>query len=341
MVIGACGYAATGSSAVFDFLKEFKELQVSNDTEFKYTYKIDGLQDLHFHLCEKYSKSSSGDAAILRFKKASQFYKIPFLMKSISWKDYRRITDNYIDSLIQGEFIGIENYDYENCSYMKSMVTLGFKKIVAKYYEKVTGKPYNFWPFRKLYICIEPENFMEKSRNYIQEIIKAMGFDLTRPVVLNQPFEGNCPENSFPYFDNPKAIIIDRDIRDVYTAHQKIYYGEGRFSPRQNVKAFIEQYKQIRKHQQKINTEQKLYIQFEDFILNYEKVSQQIIDFLHLKEHNYPKKYFNPSISINNIQIYKKYPELEEDIKFIEKELPEYCYDFSKYGLIKHTNKSF
>ena len=288
MIIGACGYAATGSSAVFDFLKEFEELQVGNDAEFKYTYKIDGLQDLHFHLCEKYSKTSSGDAAILRFRKAANFFKVPFIMKPIPWKIYKKITDKYINSLVQSEFIGIENYDYENCSYIKSFITLGIKKIVAKYYEIITGKPYNFWPFRKLYICVEPEEFMEKSKQYIRDIIKTMGFDLSKPIVLNQPFEGNCPENSFPYFDNPKAIIIDRDVRDVYAAHQKVYFGEGRHMPRQNVKAFVEQYKQVRMHQSKINTEQKLYIQFEDFILRYEDVSKQIIQFLDLKEQPHP-----------------------------------------------------
>lgn len=341
MVIGACGYAATGSGAVFDFLKEFDELQVGNDAEFKFTYKIDGLQDLHFHLCEMYSKTSSGDAAILRFKKAMNFFKVPLIMKPIPWKEYKSITEKYVNSLVQGEFIGVENYDYENCSYIKSVLTLGFKKIVAKYYEKITGHPYNFWPFRKIYICVEPDDFMEKSKQYIRDIISAMGFDLNKPVVLNQPFEGNCPENSFPYYDEPKAIIIDRDVRDVYAAHQKVYYGEGRHMPRSNVKTFVEQFKQVREHHPKVNTKEKLYVQFEDFILNYDKVSKQIIDFLGLKTHNHPKKFFDPSRSINNIQIYNRFPDLSEDIKYIEQQLPQYCFDFSPYGNIIHNGESF
>lgn len=340
MIIGACGYAATGSGAVFDFLKEFAELQIGNDAEFKYTYKIDGLQDLHFHLMEKYSKTSSGDAAILRFIKASKFYKVPKVLHPIPWNLYKPITDTFLQDIIQDSFIGIENYDYENTSYLKSILTLGVKKIVAKYYEKLSGKPYNLWPFRRVYISIEPEDFEEKAKQYIRNIISAMGVDLSRPIVLNQPFEGNCPENSFPYYDNPKAIIIDRDVRDVYAAHQKVYYGEGRHMPRQNIYAFIKQYKGVRCHQSKINTDSKMYVQFEDFILNYEKVSQQIISFLGLKEHTYPKRFFNPSRSINNIQIYRKYPDLENDIKILEDELPEYCFDFSDLN-IKHTGKSF
>lgn len=341
MVIGACGYAATGSGAVFDFLKEFPELQMGNDAEFKYTYKIDGLQDLKFHLMQCYSKGSSGDAAIYRFIKASQFYKVPMVLHPVSWKEYKKATDKFLNSIIQSSFIGVENYDYENCSYIKSVLTLGFKKIVAKYFEKVVGKPYNFWPFRTIYISIAPDGFEEKAKEYIRDLIRAMGADPMKPVVLNQPFEGNCPENSFCYFDDPKAIIIDRDVRDIYAAHQKVYYGEGRHMPRQNVKAFVEQFKRVRMTQPKVNTERKMYIQFEEFVLNYDKVSREIISFLGLKNHAYPKKYFNPAKSINNIHIYKKYPDLQKDIEYIEKNLSEYCFDYSQYGEIKHTGKSF
>lgn len=341
MIIGACGYAATGSSAVFDFLKEFNELQIGNDAEFVYTYKVDGLQDLRYHLTQAYSKGSSGDAAIMRFKKAASFYRVPFVMKPIPRKEYERISEKFLNSIIQGEFIGVENYDFMNRSTLRDIMTLGFKKIIAKYYEKLLGRPYNFWPFRPIYISIEPEKFDEKARQFIRDIIEAMGFDLSRPVVLNQPFEGNCPENSFPFFDNPKAIIIDRDVRDVYAAHQKVYYGEGRHMPRENINTFITQYKGVRCHQPKINTENKIYIQFEEFILEYERVSQEIIKFLDLKNHDNPKKFFNPARSINNIQIYKRYPDLRKDIEILEKELPEYCFDFSRYPEITHTGWSF
>lgn len=341
MVIGACGYAATGSSAVFDFLKEFDELQIGNDAEFVYTYKVDGLQDLRYHLIQAYSKGASGDAAIMRFKQAEKFYRVPFVMKPIPYKEYKRISDKFLNSIIQDRFIGIENYDYMNRSILRSILSLGFKKIVAKYYEKLLGRPYNLWPFRPVYISIEPEEFDEKAKQFIRDIVTAMGVDLSRPVVLNQPFEGNCPENSFMFFDNPKAIIIDRDVRDIYVAHQKVYYGEGRHMPRENIYAFIKQFRGVRCHQPKVNTENKIYVQFETFVLEYERVSQEIIKFLHLGEHTNPKKYFNPARSINNIQIYKRYPDLQKDIEILEKELPEYCFDFSRYTEIKHTGKSF
>ena len=42
------------------------------------------------------------------------------------------------------------------------------------------------------------------------------------------------------------------------------------------------------------------------------------------------KKYFDPEISVGNVQIYKRYPQFADDITAIENELGEYLYDFPK-----------
>ena len=113
----------------------------------------------------------------------------------------------------------------------------------------------------------------------MRSLLKAMGFDLEKPILLNQPFEGNAPEQSFPFYDDPKALIVDRDPRDLYVAIEKIYK-EPCYHPRHDVKLFVEQYRQIRMHQKRENTERKLHIQFEDLVYNYDNVSKQIIEFL-------------------------------------------------------------
>ena len=104
MIIGTCGYGATGSSAVYDLIREFQEVQsLDFDSEFTYTYQVDGLQDLQYHLTSHYSKGSSGDAAIRRFIKLSRFAKTPFMHYQVPPKEYLRITDEYIDSIVQGK----------------------------------------------------------------------------------------------------------------------------------------------------------------------------------------------------------------------------------------------
>ncbi len=71
---------------------------------------------------------------------------------------------------------------------------------MPKVIEKVTKKTSYIWPCRTMYYSVEPENFYEEAKKYINNILEAMGVDLSRPVCLDQPFEGNAPQQSFPFF---------------------------------------------------------------------------------------------------------------------------------------------
>ena len=55
MFIGVCGYGATGSSALVGLLKEYPELKVCDNAEIQEAFRIDGLQDLEYHLVKQYS----------------------------------------------------------------------------------------------------------------------------------------------------------------------------------------------------------------------------------------------------------------------------------------------
>lgn len=341
MIIGACGYGATGSGAIFDFLREFNEIQVKSDAEFKYTYQVDGLQDLEYHLMKQYAKNASGDMAIKRFLSSVNYAYTPFVGQAVPRKEYMELSKEYAKSLYQASWIGMESSDYEVGFLPKSITVLGFKKFIIPWYEKVLKKTYNFWPLRRLYVAIEPDGFYEKSIEYMEKMLVAMGFDLAKPILLNQPFEGNNPQNSFKYFKNPKAIVVDRDPRDVFLAHEKVYFGEGRHMPRGDVKAFVELYRNVRKNQKRIESDRIIFINFEDLVYNYEKTTQKVIDFLGVKEHSNPKKFFNPEKSIFNTQLYNKYLGYEDEIKYIEKELKEYLFPYDKYPKLKEFKKTF
>lgn len=343
MIIGACGYATSGSSAVFDFLREFDGIQhLDIDSEFTYVYKVDGLQDLQYHLTQNYNKMATGDAAIKRFLDTLKYYRMPFMKWQVPNKEYIRLSKEYVNKLVQGSFYGLENYDHENTSFVHAFCTLFTRKFIVSFFDRKLHILYKLWPLRSLYICIEPDNFLEISKEYIRDMLKLMGFDLSKPILLNQPFEGNAPEHSFPFFDDPKALVVDRDPRDIFLSVEN-YGRDVCYHPKHNVKLFVEQYRQVRMHQNRENTERKLHVQFEDFVYNYDNVSKQIIEFLQLdeKDHVNPQKYFNPSRSINNTQLWLKYPNLLDEVKYIEATIPEYCFDYSKYGEIKHSGKSF
>ena len=336
MVIGSCGFGATGSSIITDLLREFDGLQIFDDYEFTYTYRADGLEDLEYHLVKHFSRGVSGDAAIKRFLYAAKYIYTPLLHKPTNAKTFMGITNKYIDSIVQTTFMGMESIDVISGNVPRNIVALGMKKIILpKTIEKWTHKPSYVWPNRKMYVCVKPENFYEASKEYIRDIFRAMGADLNKPIVLDQPFEGNAPEQSFPFYDDPMAIIVDRDPRDLYLETKYRHLAECRFLPREDIAKFCEYYVRMRTDRPIQDTDRILNLRFEDLMYHYDECIEKIIRFLNLGEHKRRKQIFNPERSVNNTQLIRKYPQEEKAIKYIEKHLSQYLYPFELYKDIK------
>lgn len=332
MIIGACGYGATGSGIITDFLREFDDVQVFDDFEFSYAYRVDGLQDLEYHLMKQFSKSISSDAAIKRFIRAANYIKTPLIHKPTDKKTYFDLVNKYVESITQCKFKGMESIDVISGNVLKNVINLAMKKVILpKLFEKKRGEATCFWPNRDVYVSVKPENFYDASKEFIRGILVAMGADLNKTIVLDQPFEGNAPLNSFKFFDNPKAIIVDRDPRDLFLEAKHTLIAEGRFIPRHNVKAFCEYYKRIRTDRPTEDSDNILLLRFEDLMYNYAECVTKIIGFCNLGEHVRSKQFFNPQKSINNTQLIRRYPEDIEAIRYIENDLAKFLYPFEKY----------
>ena len=332
MLLGICGYGFTGSGAVIDLLKEYSDILVCDKAELQEAFKIDGLQDLEYHLTKQYTRHMSGDIAILRFKKSITYYKTPIVKKAIPSKEYLQIANKFIDSLIQGSWWGIDNFDYNTGHPYLNFIILLYKKFIFPWYEKITGHPFNHWPARKMYLSIQPEHFYKKAISFTDALIKAITDDPNQTVVFDQIFEGNAPQQCFPFFRDPKAIVVDRDPRDLFLIgkYAKRSAGEARFMPREDVRVFTEYYKRLRMNQKKENTDKILFIQFEDLIYNYDAIVTQIENFVGCHNHKYCKKYFDPDISINNTQLFNnpQYQKNLKEIQYIEKNLSNYLFNF-------------
>lgn len=336
MIIGSCGFGATGSSVITDLLREFEGLQVYDDFEFTFTYRVDGLEDLEYHLMKQFSKGNSSDAAIKRFLYASKYIYTPLLHKPTNAKAFMEISNKFIDSITQISFTGMENIDVISGNILRNIIALGMKKIILpKTIEKWSKKPSYLWPNRTIRLSVKPENFYTAAKTYIRDILISMGADLASPIVLDQPFEGNAPEQSFVFFDDPKAIIVDRDPRDLYLETKYRHIAECRFLPREDVKKFCEYYIRMRTGRPQNDTENILNLSFEDLIYNYESCLVKIKKFLNLGTHIKKKQFFNPERSVNNTQLIRQYPNEIENIRYIEEKLVDYLYPFELYKDIK------
>lgn len=112
--------------------------------------------------------------------------------------------------------------------------------------------------------------------------------------------------------------------------------------PSENVEEFVQYYKLMRDgqpYQQK--NDKILNIHFEALVYDYENATKKIRDFCKLPENPRPKSVFDPSLSVNNTQLILRFPQYQKDVEYIERELPEYLFDFSKYPKPNNSGRMF
>ena len=332
--IGACGFIGTGSSVVSDFLKEFEETQTLDQFEFKIAYQTDGLFDLRFHLTNGNMKSESTIVALNRFRRSCAGY---------AYREYRNATrnqfdgfiDQFLDEIIQGGWVS-SLADPVDEPFRNWMIRLLRKIKFFKLYsniEKKKNREIEIYPLRKGYFSNNPETFNDAAKELIGSILEAMGKESGKHIVLDQPFPGNNPAAVFDFFEKPKAVVVERDPRDMYVLYSSIGYPRAqRQYPTWDVNTFIKYYRGMREGQpyRDINKDV-LVVRYEDMIYKYEETSKVVSEFCDVHNHVTPRKYFDPSLSINNTQAFKRYKGFEKDIEIIEQELDDYLYDYSEF----------
>lgn len=345
MIIGTCGFASTGSSAVSDYLKEFDENQVFDRFEFTIPYLPDGLEDLEYHLTQHVCRDDSCGIAIPRFRRFVKSYAPKLQNKyNLPPRQLDEITDRFISSLVQLKWKTAKRTDmllnpswfYYNFAYRV------MKAHVLPFLQRKAGRIVYMYPYRDVEVSIFPENFYEASRQFIKDILTMMGADFNKNIVLDQPFVGSNPTRSFCFFDNPKAIVVDRDPRDNYLFTKLVLYKTENIMPVDDVKTFVKYYRLFRdNHPYKQPNQDVLCLHFEDMVYNYDNTTKKVRDFCNLPENPRPKTVFDPNMSMANTQLYLRYPEFKDDISYIEQELPEYLFHFEDYPRPTLTGKMF
>ena len=135
-------------------------------------------------------------------------------------------------------------------------------------------------------------------------------------------------------------VIIDKDPRDLYILAKKALGIRGRFIPTDSVDSFIDYYKAIMTYSAKTNemSPNILHIHFEDLIYDTDHSIARIKSFLRISGDMDKKTEFYPEKSINNTQLFRRYPEYGRDIERIEQELACWLYDFSRFDMTPTFN---
>ena len=346
MIISVCGFGSTGSSAASDYLAECANTQNLDQLEFTLITGVDGMEDLEYHLMKHNSRQSASICAIQRFQEKVRGLEHGWIKRTgISREEIENATNEFVDAITQVKYIGLSPRIYKGGSrtvnrYIGNSLML-HRVIKPLERKKIIKKNVDIYPFGEVRLSIKPENFYDEARKYIKRILTGMGADWSKIVVMDQAFSGVDPVRSFPFFEDPYAIIVDRDPRDMFIFAKKVLLSTGRFMPSENVEDFIKYYKLLRDGQPyKEPHERCLFLRFEDMVYNYDVSAAKIDEFLGVENPN-RKTIFVPEMSRANTNLIRKFPEFKEDIKKIEAALPEYLFDFDKYPSEDDSGKMF
>lgn len=335
-IITCASYGASGSSALTDLVSEYSNVHRMSDAEFRFLHDPDGISDLEFQLVECHNRHNAG-RALKRFWKLCQYNagnRVHRRYERFFGGKYLSLSKEYVDALT--EFTCKEWWDYD-------LLDKGDKREAYVYLKKTQDRILRAIPFTHRRILSNEvmffshptqEQFLSETRKYVHKLLQAANPKGYEYIEVDQIVASQNIDRYLRYFEDPiEVFVIDRDPRDIYLL-EKLYYGsDNKDSP----ELFCKKFRYIRNSGNPDNSVSSHvhYLQFEDFLFNYNAVVERIERVTGLKpaDHTDKFKYLNPFRSIHNTQVWREHPELVEDIRLIEKELEEYLYPFEEHTL--------
>lgn len=330
MILGICGFGYSGSGAILDLLKESSKCEVCDSFEFSMTYKPDGLEDLEWHITQP-SRYFSSDSAIRRFIQYKK--RIAKRYDQYSNGQFSRLADEYIKKITTIKWYGSTSvHIYQSSWFEYIFFQMLSRKLRSPFERKLLPIPFVFPPdITMYYSSISSSSFLNYTIDFVSEFIHSIRKTDRDVLVLDQPFSANNPQRTMRFFKLSKAIVVNRDPRDVYLLANKTIGMTANFIPRRDVNLFIEYYKGLMSQVvQNASEDNILRINFEDLIYKNQPTVKSICDFIGVDDIG-NETHFKPEKSINNTQLFLKYKGIEKEIERISTELSDYLYPFDSF----------
>jgi len=326
--IAVVGYHDTGASVVDDLLRECDNVaHGTSGAELRVLHDPDGISDLEHHLVRDPHRLSSS-LAIRRF--LDYCNRQARMERKLVGKEWDLKTKEYAESLISVKYKGwLEGDELFFPLWQKKYYW--FLRAVNFFLPKAIKKQrwYNFFPNEEtFYSNLTEEEFIAKTKVFVNWICDKMNPEHKEYLVLDQFSSSHNPCNACRYADGLKIIIIDRDPRDLYI-HDVKMYKEHILAP--EALDFAKQYRLMRRQIVKDDSTKVLRVYYEDLIYKYDESISRVFDFLDIDasiHHIHKKEYFNPAISINGTQLWKRHPKFSEEVRIISEELSDMLYPY-------------
>lgn len=311
-IVSVNGFGYSGSGAVIDILREFDNVNVLGivDEEGSKASKsvTSYLQEQDFlrlsgglFELEKYVQSSNifhCAAALLRFTKVvekSTLYRHNQEVRDCFYSFYKEITS--INTTVSHPFYNSYLYDWNRphvISYMRDMTIEEYRSRCQILITNITNVIHTE----------NPTDFL-----VMDQFVNDFEFDVDRYL---------------DYIPNFKMIHVYRDPRDIYcfAVEKNIEW-----IPHMNVDDFIVWYGLLT-NKFDMNSDKYLVVRFEDLIYDYQYQLERIMNFVGIKQNRQRRNaYFDPSISVGGVGIWKKSQIKVGVFNQILKSLPQFCYN--------------
>jgi hypothetical protein len=320
--IAVSGYGWSGSSAVVDLLREYEDYKF-NQNEFRILKDPHGILDLESSLVDNWDIIRS-DVAIIDFlkycsilnRKGSKYYQRGYDFSTTFKIDFMSLAIEYINS--------ISLMTYKGNSLVFDYPLSKYSFFIKRLKKKILGQDY-----QRLMFLAKPtkEEFVQATVTFLESIFKNYA-QKNETVILDQVISVSTVEQSLKYFKDIKIILIDRDPRDICVelVKEKAFIGPEIINTN-NIDKFINWFKITRACNKHNCAENVMKIRFEDLVLNYHDTVYKIEQFTNNKaQHTNALKFFDPTISIKNIGIWKSFHNQDMMTK-IRENLPEFCFE--------------
>ena len=327
------GFGHSGSGALLDLLAEFDNLTVIGYHDFN-----GGATELNNNKCCEFDflriKGGIFDLMSAFTINQNNFWLADCKLKdfiTMSEYNYRQYGGFYNDKYMEltNEFINkLVDYTDETEYGLDSNFAFRFDKALYQKDYVNLRTPYEFHNIKPRYRYflknLSGDEYLEIAKEYVTSLLKTI--ESKEYLVLDQFLSDYCAN-----FDLYKKVVGDyrliavyRDPRDVYATGILL---KEPWIPKDK-ETFVKWYSKLVKPYIGKSSKNFMMIRFEDLILQNESTTQKVADFLgiDISHHVNKQKYLITEKSSKNIGIYKKLTEHSEQIKYIEDQLKEYCY---------------
>lgn len=322
------GFGFSGTGTIVDFLAEFSNTTVIGDhdtydcatnmkikasMEFNFLRYAGGVFNLEYII--ESNNMHIQDFAVKQFITLSEYL---YSLGGFYTDEYMRLTNEFIEKLINVSIKTNQALVFNPAYKFSSTINKDYKNFLSPFV--INHKKNQYIYFIKK---ISKDEYRKLAHEYIVNVLNTI--ESKHFLVLDQGIsDGDTDLNKkIEYIGDLKQICVYRDPRDNYVTIMDRDIQWYSHVPEDFVKQFLAFTEILRAPDHR----NRLILKFEDFVLKYDETAMQIMHFLGLdmKQHIAPKKMFDPSKSIKNIGLWKNYKN-QEAIKYIEKELKEYCY---------------